>query len=283
MTSQNRDKLNLLLRSLPDGLVVDSRWMEAKDYSSSLRSQYVAAGWLVQPARGVYMRPGGRLSWQNVVISMQTLLEMPVIVGGRTALELHGFAHYLAAGRRDTVHLYGLTPPPGWLARLPLNADFVFHRIGPLFGGGTSAQGSTAFAWNTETDSGFLPGAFGGSPKHEPFTGPEWPLTVSRPERAFLELLDELPTRESFDNADMIAQGLQNLRPGVMQRLLESCRSIKVKRLCFWLAERHGHGWLRHIDRSRISLGSGKRVLAKGGRLDPTYLITVPEGMDEPV
>jgi len=34
--------------------------------------------------------------------------------------------------------------------------------------------------------------------------------------------------------------------------------------LCFWLVERHDHGWLRHIDRAKIFLGSGKRVLAKG-------------------
>lgn len=283
MASQNRGKLNSLFQRLPEGLVVDSGWMEREGYSSSLRSQYVAAGWLVQPARGVFMRPLGRLTWQKAVISLQTLLEYPVIVGGQTALALQGYAHYLDGGQRETVHLHGLDPPPGWLTRLPLDADFVFHRIGPLFDGAAPAQGSTSFAWNTETDSGFLPGVLAGGSAHEPFTGPEWPLTMSRPERAFLELLDELPSRESFDNADMIAQGLQNLRPGVMQRLLESCRSIKVKRLCFWLAERHGHGWLRHIDRSRIFLGSGKRVLAKGGRLDPTYLITVPEGMDEPV
>ena len=37
------------------------------------------------------------------------------------------------------------------------------------------------------------------------------------------------------------------------------------------------------IDRERISLGSGKRVLAKDGRLDPKYQITVPEDLSAPV
>lgn len=283
MASQNREKLNALLQRLPEGLVVDSGWMEREGYSSSLRSQYVAAGWLVQPARGVFMRPLGRLTWQKAVISLQTLLEYPVIVGGGTALALQGYAHYLDGGQRETVHLHGLAPPPGWLARLPLDADFVFHRIASLFDGASCAQSANSFKWGSEENEASLPEISRAGILREKFSGSEWPLAVSRPERAFLELLDELPSRESFDNADMIAQGLQNLRPGLMQRLLEDCRSIKVKRLCFWLAERHGHGWLRHIDRTKISLGSGKRMLAKGGRLDPTYLITVPEDLDEPV
>jgi hypothetical protein len=283
MAAQYRHKLNRLLQLLPEGLVVDSRWMDAKGYSSSLRSQYVAASWLVQPVRGVFMRPTGQLTWQKAVISLQTLLETPVIVGGRTALELQGHVHYLGSNRRETVHLHGLAPPPGWLARLQLDADFVFHRITSLFDVKSRAPGATNFSGEIEKDCGWRPEDLGTGTLREAFYGSEWPITVSGPERAFLEMLNELPSRESFDNADMIAQGLHNLRPGLMQQLLETCRSIKVKRLCFWLAERHNHGWLCHIDRTKISLGSGKRVLAKGGRLDPTYLITVPEDLDEPV
>src|ERR1017187_4288484 len=71
-------------------------WLSQHGYSTSLRSQYVAAGWLAQPTRQVYQRPRGSLSWQQVVISLQTLLERNLIVGGRFALELKGFAHYLA-------------------------------------------------------------------------------------------------------------------------------------------------------------------------------------------
>jgi hypothetical protein len=55
------------------------------------------------------------------------------------------------------------------------------------------------------------------------------------------------------------------------------------KRLFFWFAERHNHTWLKQIDRNAISLGSGKRMLVKGGKLDPKYLITVPEDLGAPV
>ena len=38
--------------------------------------------------------------------------------------------------------------------------------------------------------------------------------------------------------------------------------------------------WLDRIDRAKIDLGKGKRMIAKGGKLDPKYQITVPEEMD---
>ena len=77
MTEQKPSKLNLLERHLPEGLVVDASWLAKHGYSTSLRSQYVKAGWLEQPARRVYRRPQGSLGWQRVVISLQTLLEYP--------------------------------------------------------------------------------------------------------------------------------------------------------------------------------------------------------------
>src|SRR5690242_21132205 len=95
MAKQKASKLNWLERNLPEGLVVDASWLTAHRYSTSLRSQYLAAGWLEQPTRGVYRRTRGSLSWQQVVISLQALLGWSVVIGGRTALELQGYAHYL--------------------------------------------------------------------------------------------------------------------------------------------------------------------------------------------
>src|ERR1700747_1213562 len=118
MTARRR-KLLWLERHLPEGLLVDARWLTRHGYSTSLRSQYVAAGWLEQPARGVYCRPRGPLTWQQIVISLQALLEYPLLVGGRTALEFQGYAHYLPQHQKE-VHLYGPKPPARWLFKLPL-------------------------------------------------------------------------------------------------------------------------------------------------------------------
>src|SRR6266536_2151558 len=139
---QTKPKLNWLQRSVPEGLVADSAWLETHGYSRALRNKYVLHGWLEQVARGVYRRPAPKLPgedgqqklrWQPVVISLQTLLGYPYTVGGRTALELQGFAHYLSSGRSPEVHLYGTGKPPGWVSKLSLDTRLVFHNAEKLF------------------------------------------------------------------------------------------------------------------------------------------------------
>ncbi|MEG8118992.1 AbiEi antitoxin N-terminal domain-containing protein, partial [Xanthomonas hortorum] len=71
MDAQNSGKLNRLLAELDDTRLVSSRWLRAHGYSNSLVARYVGSGWLLSPARGVYMRRGGRLQWDGVVRSLQ--------------------------------------------------------------------------------------------------------------------------------------------------------------------------------------------------------------------
>ncbi len=108
----------------------------------------------------------------------------------------------------------------------------------------------------------------------------EWPLVMSSAERAILELLNEVPQRETFHQADMLMEGLRTLSPKRLQKLLAECHSIKVKRLFLWFAERRNYPWLKQLDRAEIDLGTGKRMLQRGGKLDPKYNITVPENLD---
>lgn len=71
--------------------------------------------------------------------------------------------------------------------------------------------------------------------------------------------------------------GLVSLRPKRLMEVLQACRSVKVRRLFFVYADRHEHGWRKHLDTSRIDFGSGPRALKEGGRLHPAYHIYVPE------
>lgn len=279
MSAQNDRKLNKLERELPEGLLVDAAWLERHGYYGSLRRKYVTGGWLEQPARSVYRRPRGKLAWQQVVISLQTLLEYPVIVGGRTALEQEGFAHYLPLGDRREIHIYADEKLPGWVQKLPLEVRFLFHNAKRLFQGEPIAQGLSALGVDLKTSEPVSNEAQFGSLVRKSWGQWNWPLVMSAPERAVLELLDELPDRESFHQVDMLMEGLSNLSPKRMQKLLLDCRSIKVKRLFFWFADRHQHAWLKRIDRTRIDLGKGKRMIVRGGKLDATYQITVPEDM----
>jgi hypothetical protein len=274
MAKSKQGKLNQLERLLPEGLLVDAAWLTRHGYSTGLRSQYVAAGWLQQPVRRVYQRPRGPLAWQQVVISLQTLLARNLLVGGRTSLELHGFAHYLQQ-QTTTVYLYGPDKPPTWLPDLDVGLRFAYRNDGRLF---RTQRASTApHRLDADTASAR---AKGDSVTAQPWGPWRWPLMLSTPERAILELLDELPDEETFHQADMLMEGLSTLSPARLQTLLVDCRSVKVKRLFFFFADRHGHAWLKRLDRSAIDLGSGKRMLVKGGRFDAKHLITVPETLD---
>jgi hypothetical protein len=277
MGSHPRGKLNWLQHNLPEGLVVDSAWLERHHISRQLRRKYVMNGWLLTLARGVYCRPTSSeqpspLAWQQLVISLNALLNLPVAAGGRTALELQGFSHYVAASGTREAHLFSNEDLPGWVSCVHVNTKLVFHSARKLFRNREVPPLLTA--------EGALP-----SREHSGFTVQTWghweyPLPVSTPERAILELLNEVPHSETFHQADVLMEGLRNLSPLRLQGLLADCRNIKVKRLFLWFAERHNHAWLQKLDRSGIDLGKGKRMLVRGGKLDTKYNITVPESFD---
>lgn len=278
MGSQHYGKLNWLQRNLPAGLVADAGWLERHGISRQLRRKYVMNGWLLSPARGVYARPipedaAVELPWQQLVVSLGSLLHLPVAVGARTALELQGFSHYLAARGPREVHLYANQTLPRWVAQVPVSAPLVVHKAKRLFKtlGEIPPSGQAAGAGEALQRAGLL---------RQPWGSTTWTLTLSTPERAVLELLDEVPNRETFHQADVLMEGLRNLSPKRLQALLADCKSVKVKRLFFWFAERHGHAWLEKLDRSGVDLGKGKRMLVRGGKLDPQYNITVPGNLD---
>jgi hypothetical protein len=287
MVAAKNEKLNQLQRTLPEGLVVDTTWLDAHGYPKSLRDKYLASGWLEHVSRGVYRRPsalvmedGGRLQWERVVLSLQHLLKLGVSVGGRTALELQGFAHNLQRAGLREVHLYASEPLPGWLQTMPANARWVVHNPDRLFGSaGRGLSNSVVDVRDNQSHSA--------DPIHGAFQLNlglwDWPLTASTAERAVLELLDELPAHESFEQVDALFGGLGALSPRRLQRVLEDCRSVKVKRLFFVFADRHGHRWARHLNRESVDLGAGKRALVPNGKLDPKYQITLPPFLLSPV
>lgn len=277
MDRERAGLLNQLASKLPEGMLVDAAWLKAQGYSTQLQHQYVKSGWLEQPTRSVFRRPRGALSWQQVVISLQTILNYsPLVVGGRTALEMQGYAHYLVQST-TTVHLYGPKAPPGWVQKLPLAVKFVYHNDQRLFKNEPVTKGLSSVKWNIEKGEALDVTSFRGGDITSLSWGQwDWPLTLSTPERAIFELLDELPNHETFEQVDALFSGLANLRPDRLQKLLKDCGSVKVKRLFFYFSDRHKHSWLKRLKKEGIDLGSGKRVLVKGGVLDPTYNITVP-------
>ena len=265
VATRNAQKLNWLIRSIPPGMVVDAAWLTDAGYSTSLRSQYVAAGWLERPARGVYQAPSGGLTWETVLASLQHLMHRSLHVGGRSALELHGYGPNLAPGAPTSVIVYSDEPLPSWLKQLPDMPRFEARTIAPLFP--TDVSDSTDDTGGADRTVAPLD------------TTTRYPLLVSVPERAWLELLADVPHRITFEMADAIGDGLRTLRPTLMQWLLGTVRSIKVRRLALWFADRHTQPWREHLQRDRIDLGTGNRTLVPKGRLDATYRITYPRSL----
>jgi hypothetical protein len=271
MSGQEHKKLKHLLGSVPPGFLVDSAWLEKNGIGRRSSYAYVKRGWLERLARGVFRRPAPNtdqptsIDWKSVVLSLQHIMHYPVHVGGMTALALQGYSHYLPLGGNAPLWLYG-ADIPNWLDRLTLDARLETRKT-TLFA--DSKLGLTE-ATNENTQSG---------PASLPW---DWSLRMSAPERAILEALDEVPKRESFHNLDMAFEGLTTLRPKLLSALLTSCKKIKVKRLFFVFADRHGHPWRKRLDPEGFDLGSGDRALVKGGKIHPRYRIMVPEQFTAP-
>lgn len=250
--------------------MADSAWLQAHGLTRSSIRDYVDRGWLERIAPRVYRRPSqltkASLRWDVVVLSLQHVMHMPLHVGGRTAVELSGYAHYVEA-EAPQVYLYGYGLP-SWLAKLPISPQFESRSLG-LFA--NSNTGVEARRYDLRSGEAF------GVPKDAESTSPwEWSLTMSVPERAILEMIDELPLHESFHQVDVVMEGLANLRPQLLGKLLHECTSVKVKRLFLWYADRHAHAWFKHLDQSSVDLGKGKRQLVPHGHFDSRYQITLP-------
>ena len=262
MNQSRTPRLKPLLDTVPPGFVVDTPWLKARSIDPKSIHDYVARGWLERMTRGVYRRPpppGMRDAngdfWAILLLSLQRLMNYAVHLGGESALELAGHAHYLSLGGRRRVQFYGETP--SWLQRVPTLTEIVVRRR-TLFG--DDLMGIE----NAPLESGVTVNLW------------RWPIRASSPERAILEALDQLPRQASFEKFDKVFEGLVSLRPRQLTKLLAACRSVKVRRLFFVFADRHDHGWRKHLDASSIDFGSGPRALVEGGKFHPKYRISVP-------
>lgn len=281
-TTLNSSKLSRLQRDVPPGLLASAAWLDEHGYYRQLLSHYVSSGWLESPARGVYRRPGTPFKWQHVVSSLLLTEELPLHIGGATALEHAGFGHYVRMSGAETIRLYGPAGLPAWVRALPLPEKFAVRRDA-MFGSlpvprvwldkeGIKDGGGEHISDAALAESGLRIARWGES---------DWPLVYATEERAILEMLQDVPQSESVYQAHVMLQGMVNVRPARMSFLLRLCSSIKVKRLFLALAARHRHAWFAHLDLRGVDLGKGKRALFPHGRLDTEYQITLPADLDD--
>jgi len=254
MSLQNKTLLSDLYEKLPEGVVASSVWLEEQGYSRQLVYKYVNSHWLEKLTRGAYMRPNSLLEWQGVVLGLQKLLYLPLHVGGLTALNLQGYAHYLPLAGESKIHFYGGKKLPSWVNSVSIGQEFVLNNK-PIFSDEVKQLGF----------------------KHSETKVRDWTLKVSAPERAILEVLYQVENEGiSFQHANELFEGLTTLRPKLINSLLRSCKSNKAVRLFLFLADYNQHSWSKKLQLDDL-VGKGKMQIVKGGRFDKRYRITVPD------
>lgn len=255
MSSQRGWKINRLMRLAPPGTVLLSSWLREQGFSLQLQRRYRLSGWLSPVGTGAMIREGDQVGYQGGLCALQRQANLPIHIGGRTALSLLGKSHFLELAPRKTI-LFG--PPgvnlPRWFTGRDWGIDIDYHR------------------------SSFLPVDLG----LQEIDAGGFAIRVSTPARAAMECLYLASSKEDLLECRELVDGLNNLRPTVVQELLENCSSIRVNRLFLFLAEMSGHAWFRHIDTARVTLGTGKRALVARGVYVPAYQITVPGELANP-
>lgn len=254
MSKDVGSKINQLLNSQPQGIVLLSSWMVERGYSHDLQQRYKKSNWLKSVGTGAFIRNNDKVGYEGAIYALQEQSGLSVHPGGRTALSLLGKAHYLE-----------------------LSASRVV-----LFGG----SGEKLPVWFKKNDWGVQVDYYETS-----FLPPDLGLTevefanfsikVSGAGRAIMECLHLAPQKQELMECYELMEGLNNLVPKQVQTLLENCQSVKVKRLFLYMAEKADHSWFKHLDLTNVDLGKGKRSIVKKGVLVDKYGITVPKELEE--
>ncbi len=259
----NTETRQTLQQIVNECLVVSRKWLLTNGIKEHALDNLVKADQLDVIMRGVYKRPFIKITWQDIVYSLQKIFNSNVVVGGVSALQMEGFAHYLPFNHQKQIHLYSGEPLPAWINVLSDDFSFITHLQTDLLGR-SHHQEDLYKVLKSNTLSKFW--------KDDTYS-----IEISNPERAILELLADVPEKTSFEYAEKILQGMTSLSPSKLQDLLMVCDNIRIRRLFLWMAERQNHQWFKTLNLESISLGSGNRVLVKGGVLNKKYKITVPQ------
>lgn len=282
----NAERRLELQQLVPDGIPTTKNWLMQKnqEFDRHAIDNLLKSNQLVALAHGVYIRPGTHPTWEGIVCMLQNILKTDLCLGGISSLELAGLQQYVPLSGMRVIHLYGRDLLPKWINHVLPKVEFVRHLALPdkeLFDVGGS--GLINDEYDTKTKKLINADSLAGFKDIAIDTRNTWPFTRSSPERAFLEILMDVPENMSFEHADQLMQGMTALSPRRLERILKRTHNVKVRRLFYWFAERYQYPWFKKLpplqDIDELGLGTGKRMLVKGGKLDTKYQITVPEEM----
>lgn len=232
-------------------------WLTQHGIGYSLAQKYVASGWLRKLAPGVYVRPVAGTTpapnWADALQALTEQLNLPVHLAGLSSLAQQGLSHYLSLGQEAVwVGVRNRQSLPKWFRELP---------------GQDQRYCTNTKLTDLAADDFTLLTVDGRKVK------------ASKPELAAYEVADAVGDFISFEHAAELFQGLVNLSPRRAQALLERSRAVQTNRVFLFLSHQCGHQWVKRLDESRVTLGSGKRQIVPNGRYDERYQITVPRSL----
>ncbi|MFN8578842.1 MAG: type IV toxin-antitoxin system AbiEi family antitoxin domain-containing protein [Candidatus Sericytochromatia bacterium] len=250
-------KINQIFQSWKPNTVFTSNYLESNGFYRQLLNKYVHSNWLERIGKGAYIKKGDKIDLFGALNAIQEQLELPIYIGGKTALLIQGLGHYIN-DNIPYIELYSLNSSrlPNWFLEYNWETEIIYST--------SNLFGKEIIGLERKDISSVS-------------------ILISSPERAIFELLNNLNNRISFYETYKIFENLYNLRPELLNELLSKCESIKVKRLFLYFSEKSDHFWFEDLDLSRINLGSGKREIYKNGILDKKYLITVPKDLDNEI
>lgn len=217
--------------------------MREHGLTSKHAARLAKEGWLERLGHGTYALPGETLD-RDASLAWLVPAVPGLHVAGKTALSWRGVRHNLAF--RETLILWGDKP-----AKLPVwfTERFPAHY-----------QATHLFDAAMPPDLGIAPLPAGRSD-----------VPVSTPERALLELLSDVGTRQTLEEARHLVEGARSLRMPVLEALFSHLTRIKVVRLAHALADELSLSWVSLAQQHSERLGGGKRwvgVGKNGERLD---------------
>ena len=176
-----------------------------------------------------------------------------VHVGGPTAIAIRGASHYLRLSNKERIFLFSESDVylPRWFYRYSWD-QLVKH-----------------------IRTSFLDSKLAGNIYNYQN------VKVSSLERAIMECLYISSKHFNLLECYQILEGLRTLRPSIVQKVLVNCKSIKVKRLFLYMAEKAKLPVFKKLKLGSINLGNGDRSIVRSGLYNSKYRISLPKELVE--
>lgn len=245
-------KINQLLTGSTPGGLLFACWLRKEGYSSQLLKKYRDSGWLEGLSRGVMYRRNDNLSALAAVYSYNHQTGNYARVAAHSALELHGFNHYVPMGKPRLMVAFESGNIDDWVKSEKYDMTIVPFR--------------TKIFKNPTTQS---------------FDRNGYSINISSPEQAFLECLHLVPEHYNYMDLYYIMEQLTSLDPAKVQTVLENTSSQRIKRMFLYMAEKVGHYWFDMLEMEKIGMTASKLKLVDNGVYISKYRITIPKELND--